>query len=91
MNIWDVGGQATLRPYWQNYYEHTDALLWVVDSTDFTRLHMCRAELHQLLKEEKLAGATLLILANKQDLPGALTAAEIKKVKAQKDSGSGAR
>ena len=29
LNIWDVGGQATLRPYWQNYYERTDALLWV--------------------------------------------------------------
>ena len=80
LNIWDVGGQATLRPYWQNYYERTDALLWVVDSADVNRLHLCRAELHRLLKEEKLAGATLLILANKQDLPGALSAAEIRKV-----------
>ena len=37
-------------------------------------------ELHNLLREEKLAGATLLIFSNKQDLPGALTAAEIEKV-----------
>jgi len=52
----------------------------VVDSADADRLLVCKAELHQLLKEEKLAGATLLILANKQDLPGSLSAAEIKKV-----------
>ena len=44
------------------------------------RLEICRDELHGLLKEEKLVGATLLILANKQDLQGALPASEIKKV-----------
>ena len=50
----------------------------VVDAADVARLHLCRAELQRLLHEEKLAGATLLILANKQDLPGALSAAQIK-------------
>jgi ADP-ribosylation factor-like protein 2 len=29
LNIWDVGGQKTLRPYWRNYYEKTDGLIWV--------------------------------------------------------------
>ena len=37
-----------------------------------------QAELDKLLSEERLAGATLLILANKQDLPGAMSAAEIR-------------
>lgn len=40
----------------------------------------CRDELNILLQEERLAGATLLVLANKQDLPGALSAQEIKDV-----------
>ena len=44
------------------------------------RLEDCRAELHTLLKEERLAGATLLILANKQDIKGALTDDEIQEV-----------
>ena len=26
-NIWDVGGQATLRPFWRNYYEAVNALV----------------------------------------------------------------
>ena len=33
-----------------------------------------------LLQEEKLAGASLLVLANKQDLPGALPLADIERV-----------
>jgi len=38
LNIWDVGGQKTLRSYWRNYFEATDGLVWVVDSADRCRL-----------------------------------------------------
>jgi len=78
VNIWDVGGQKSLRSYWRNYFESTDGLIWVVDSADKRRLLDCVKELHELLVEERLAGATLLVFANKQDLPGALSADEIK-------------
>lgn len=78
LNLWDVGGQKSLRSYWRNYFESTDGLVWVVDAADRMRLDACREELNILLQEERLAGATLLVLANKQDLPGALSAQEIK-------------
>ena len=81
LNIWDVGGQMSLRSYWRNYFEQTDAMIWVVDSADVHRMLDCRAELHNLLKEEKLAGATLLIFANKQDVGGALTDKQIEQVR----------
>jgi ADP-ribosylation factor-like protein 2 len=48
----DVGGQKTLRSYWRNYFEKTDALIWVVDATDRLRIEDCRVELHGLLQEE---------------------------------------
>ena len=48
-----------------------------MDSADRRRLQDCKDEFDKLLEEEKLAGATLLIFANKQDLPGALTKDEI--------------
>jgi ADP-ribosylation factor-like protein 2 len=48
----DVGGQKTLRTYWKNYFEKTDTLIWVVDSTDAARLDDCREELMKLLLEE---------------------------------------
>ncbi|OBZ71978.1 ADP-ribosylation factor-like protein 2 [Grifola frondosa] len=74
----DVGGQRTLRPYWRNYFEQTDALVWVVDSGDRMRMKDCRDELHSLLQEDRLAGASLLIFANKQDIMGSMTSAEIR-------------
>lgn len=80
LNVWDVGGQKSLRSYWRNYFECTDGLIWVVDSADKRRLEDCKAELVKLLQEERLEGASLLIFANKQDLPGALSAPEIAEV-----------
>ncbi|CAG8007213.1 unnamed protein product [Penicillium salamii] len=52
LNIWDVGGQKTLRSYWKNYFEKTDTLVWVVDATDRLRVDDCRQELSGLLLEE---------------------------------------
>ncbi|KAF8607775.1 putative ADP-ribosylation factor-like 2 [Ceratobasidium sp. AG-I] len=78
LNIWDVGGQRTLRPYWRNYFEQTDVLVWVVDSGDRLRMNDCREELHVLLQEQRLAGSSLLIFANKQDITGSMSDAEIK-------------
>ncbi|EPB78574.1 ADP-ribosylation factor family protein [Ancylostoma ceylanicum] len=80
INFWDVGGQKSLRSYWRNYFEQTDALIWVVDSGDQERLLACREELRSLLGEERLSGATLLVLANKQDLPSAARVADIAKL-----------
>ena len=79
LNVWDVGGQTTLRSYWRNYYEQTEGLIWVIDSTDVRRLEDCKRELHKLLVEERLAGATLLIFANKQDVSGAQSQEDLLK------------
>jgi ADP-ribosylation factor-like protein 2 len=58
----------------------TDGVVWVVDSADRRRLQNCKEELHSLLLHEKLAGASLLIFCNKQDLAGALSPKEIAEV-----------
>ncbi|KAF6102137.1 ADP ribosylation factor like GTPase 2 [Phyllostomus discolor] len=54
LNIWDVGGQKSLRSYWRNYFESTDGLIWVVDSADRQRMQDCQRELQSLLVEEAL-------------------------------------
>ncbi|ORY84926.1 ADP-ribosylation factor family-domain-containing protein [Protomyces lactucae-debilis] len=78
LDIWDVGGQKTLRSYWRNYFESTDGLIWVVDATDHDRMQDSREELHALLTEERLLGADLLVLANKTDILGCMTSAQIE-------------
>lgn len=56
INFWDVGGQRTVRSYWRNYFEKTDGLIWVVDSSDKGRLQDCKKELFELIQQEKLVG-----------------------------------
>eukprot|EP01111_Echinosteliopsis_oligospora_P010037 TRINITY_DN3047_c0_g1_i2.p1 TRINITY_DN3047_c0_g1~~TRINITY_DN3047_c0_g1_i2.p1 ORF type:complete len:179 (-),score=43.18 TRINITY_DN3047_c0_g1_i2:64-600(-) len=77
LNVWDIGGQKSIRPYWRNYFKDTDALIFVIDSSDRRRLEESGIELEELLKEEKLANIPLLVFANKQDLINALPSAEI--------------
>jgi ADP-ribosylation factor-like protein 1 len=48
--VWDLGGQSSIRPYWRCYYPNTDAIIYVVDSTDTERLDTARAELHAMLE-----------------------------------------
>lgn len=49
LNFWDIGGQKSIRPFWRNYYEETDAVVWVIDSIDRDRLADCRRELEIIL------------------------------------------
>mmetsp|Transcript_23928 Transcript_23928/g.65198 ORF Transcript_23928/g.65198 Transcript_23928/m.65198 type:complete len:187 (-) Transcript_23928:374-934(-) len=76
-NVWDVGGQDKIRKLWRHYFGDTDGLIFVVDSSDCDRLEDAREELQKLLAAEELREAVLLVLANKQDLPGAASADEI--------------
>jgi ADP-ribosylation factor-like protein 3 len=31
LNVWDIGGQRKIRPYWRNYFENTDVLVSIID------------------------------------------------------------
>jgi ADP-ribosylation factor-like protein 1 len=112
--VWDLGGQSSIRPYWRCYYPNTDAVIFVVDSTDIERLEIAKAELFALLdvrtrcgsarpgararaparadaltpqpsrpkirddaQEEELKDAILLVMANKQDMKGALNSQQL--------------
>jgi len=79
LNVWDIGGQKHIRPYWKNYYQNTDAIVYMIDSADRRRTDEAAEELTSLLEEELLAGVPVLVYANKQDLLNAMTAAEVMK------------
>ena len=66
-----------IRPLWRHYFQNTQGLIFVVDSNDRDRISEARDELHRMLNEDELRDAVLLVFANKQDLPNAMTAAEI--------------
>lgn len=75
--MWDIGGQESLRSAWSTYYTNAEFVILVVDSTDRERLSITKEELYQMLHCEDLKKAAVLIFANKQDIKGAMSSAEI--------------
>ena len=75
--VWDLGGQESLRSNWSTYYVNTNAVIMVVDSTDRERLDLVKAELFRLLRHEHLKGAVLLVFANKQDAKARMTTDQV--------------
>ncbi|XP_038553651.1 ADP-ribosylation factor 4-like [Micropterus salmoides] len=75
--VWDVGGQTIIRPLWRHYYTNTQGLIFVVDSNDPERIKEAANELHMMLEEDELRSVALLVFANKQDLPRAMSVSDI--------------
>ncbi|KAF9084681.1 Arf GTPase arf1 [Mortierella sp. AM989] len=83
LTVWDVSSQDKIRPLWRHYYPGCVAVIFVVDSKDRERVSEARYELERVLgdldgPEGARIDAPLLVYANKQDLPGAMTSAEIR-------------
>ncbi|PAA49591.1 hypothetical protein BOX15_Mlig014173g1 [Macrostomum lignano] len=75
--VWDLGGQTSIRPYWRCYYSNTDAIIYVVDSMDRERIGISKQELMSMLEEEELRRAILVVFANKQDIQGCMSVTEV--------------
>lgn len=86
--VWDVGGHEKLRPLWKSYTRRTDGIVFVVDSGEVERLEEARAELQMVCRVPENQGVPVLVLANKQDLPHALSVAELEKTLGLKDLSS---
>merc|ERR1712044_145760 len=52
--VWDLGGQTSIRPYWPCFQNSTDAIIYVVDSMDRDRIGISKQELVSMLEEEEL-------------------------------------
>ncbi|XP_044507085.1 ADP-ribosylation factor-related protein 1-like isoform X1 [Mangifera indica] len=66
-----------LRSIWEKYYEEAHAVVYVIDAACASRFEDSKSALEKVLRHEDLQGAPLLILANKQDLPDAVSAEEL--------------
>ena len=68
---------------WRHSYRGTVGLIFVIDATDRERIRIAHAELYLLLTEPSLASCPLLIMANKQDEPGAMDRTEVQHVQSR--------
>ena len=64
---------------WQQYYDLSDAIIFVVDAADRLRIKVAKNELEMLLQNESLISREVPILfyANKMDLSSAMTPSEV--------------
>ena len=77
---WDIGGEDKIRTLEKYYYQDKTDIIFFVDSNDKERIYCAKEELYRILKEDCVQGLPLLIFANKQDLPNAMTKEEIEQV-----------
>lgn len=78
--VWDAGGQERIRPLWKSYARRADGIIFVVDSTDKERLEEAKIELIKILKSPETQGLPVVVLANKQDLPGSVDSSDVEKL-----------
>ncbi|XP_056264827.1 ADP-ribosylation factor-like 10 isoform X2 [Pseudoliparis swirei] len=75
LDFLEIGGGEDLRRYWSDYLRKTHVLVYVVDSSDRSRLPLAKAELHRLLRVQPQL--PVVVLGNKQDKPDAVSVSEL--------------
>ncbi|XP_036381717.1 ADP-ribosylation factor-like protein 13B [Megalops cyprinoides] len=77
ITVLDVGGAPEARKAWRDHYGEAHGIIFVVDSSDWTRTQEAKEILEELLKHPSVAGKPLLVLANKQDKLNARLGSEL--------------
>ncbi|XP_060936090.1 ADP-ribosylation factor-like protein 13A [Limanda limanda] len=77
VSLLDVGGSAESRGGWRELYAEAHGIIFVVDSSDRQRIKEVKEVLADLLKQPRVAGKPILVLANKQDKMNALLGSEL--------------
>lgn len=80
IKLWDIGGQARFRAMWERYCRGVNAIVYVCDAQDQGNFDTARLCLQDLLAKPALTNIPVLVLANKNDLPGALNEKQIAQV-----------
>ncbi|XP_060552589.1 ADP-ribosylation factor H-like isoform X2 [Ruditapes philippinarum] len=72
ISTWDIGDREKIRPLLRHYYASTHGIVFVLDSSDREGFDQTLKELFVVVKEEELRNIPVLVLANKQDISGAM-------------------
>ncbi|XP_070406128.1 ADP-ribosylation factor-like protein 9 isoform X1 [Nothobranchius furzeri] len=71
----EIGGKEDLRPHWQRYTSKALLLVFVVDSSNSQLFPVAKKHLHELLAP--CPSLPVMVLANKQDLPGSCSITDL--------------
>lgn len=77
-SAYDMGGHEAVRRLWKEYMAGVDAILFIVDAADRTRMAEAQYELGRLLEMEQLKHVPFAIIGNKVDIPTACSEEEFR-------------
>lgn len=77
LSIFDICGDMRHRTFWATYYKGADGLIYVIDSANKDNIEIAKEELYKVLGHESIKNVPILVLANKQDLIGAMSSLEV--------------
>jgi small GTP-binding protein len=76
----DIGGASPIRSLWKQFFHKCDAIIYVVDAANRTRMEEAAREFERIRREKDCRRVPILVFANKQDLPNAANVHEVCKV-----------
>lgn len=78
--VYDCAGGTRYRAMWDFFAGECDGVIYVIDSADKARLSLAKTNIEDFLRHPLLERKPVVFVANKQDVPGALTKEEIKRL-----------
>jgi small GTP-binding protein len=80
VKIYDIGGSASFRSVWARWYAEIWGFVYIVDSADQNRFEESKNVLSEMLTHPMMKYKPFVVVANKQDLTGAVSAEDVKKL-----------
>jgi len=82
ISMYDMGGHKTSRKLWNDYIINVDAIIFIVDSSDISRISESSTELHKLLDNIKIdiPWKPILVFGNKIDVNGSPGLGDFKRM-----------
>ncbi|XP_033751002.1 ADP-ribosylation factor-like protein 15 [Pecten maximus] len=81
VDVKELGGGESVRPYWDRYYGGAQGIIFVVDSTSSDeKLKLASNELHKALGDPVLDDLPLIVLCNYQDKQEAKSPTQLQEI-----------
>ena len=77
---WDLGVSDRIKPFWRHYYENTQGLIFVIDSTDTNNFQKAKDEFYAIAQVKEIKECPILVFINKMDAENAKSIDEIQNI-----------